>query len=166
MVPSLIGRMDRWLAANRPDYHARLQPGLPDAALDAFEARFSLALPEAFRLFYRWRNGQEPACEASFQGNRRFSPLEEIAATKDLLDGMIGSDFDDPRWWRRGWVPFLGNGGGDHLCLDLGPEAGGPPGRVIAFWHDWEDRSVRSPSFETWLLDLVASMEDGRLELS
>ena len=55
MVPALIERMDRWLAANRPDYCARLRPGATDAMLNAFEDRFSLRLPEPFRAFYRWR---------------------------------------------------------------------------------------------------------------
>src|SRR5947209_14102249 len=102
MVQAVIERLDCWLAVHRPAYYARLQPGVSEAALDAFEFRFSLRLPEAFRLFYRWRNGQEPTCSASFQGNRTFAPLEEVAQTKEMLDGMVGSDFEDPRWWRRG----------------------------------------------------------------
>jgi cell wall assembly regulator SMI1 len=166
MAPAIIQRMDRWLAAKRPDYYNCLQPGVSDAVLDEFEARFSLRLPEAFRLFYKWRNGQDPRCNASLQDNRMFSPLEEIAETKNLLDGMVGHDFDDPRWWRRGWVPFLSNGGGDHLCLDLTAEDGGRAGQIIAYWHDWEDRSVEHFSFEQWLGELVDSMEQGTLELA
>lgn len=166
MVATLIERADRWLAMNRPDYYARLQPGATDAVLDAFESHFSLRLPEAFRLFYKWRNGQDAHCNASFEDNRMFSSLEEIAETKDLLDGMIGYDFDDPRWWRRGWVPFLSNGSGDHLCLDLTAEDGGMAGQLRPFWHDWEDRSVKYASFEEWLRELVESMEQGTLELA
>lgn len=166
MLTALIERVDHWLAVNRPDYYGRLQPGVTDAAMDAFEVRFSLRLPEPFRAFYGWRNGQEPTCSASFQNNRMFSSLEEIAATKEMLDGMIGSDFEDPRWWRRGWVPFLANGGGDHLCLDVAAEDGGEPGQLVAFWHDWEDRSMKFPSFEAWLRQLADSMEAGTLELA
>src|SRR5437879_6492766 len=94
MVEELIGRMDRWLAANRPDYYALLQPGATDAELDVFEARFSLKLPAAFRELYRWRSGQDPMSSAPLQGNRSFCTLEEVASTKDMLDGMIGYDFD------------------------------------------------------------------------
>lgn len=166
MAKPLIERLDRWLAAERPDYYARLQPGATNASLDAFEARFSLRLPEPFRAFYHWRNGQELSCSASFEHNRRFSSLEEIADTKEMLDGMIGSDFEDPRWWRRGWVPFLANGGGDHLCLDLTAEDGGAPGQLVTFWHDWDNRSIKYPSFEAWLEQLVDSMENGTLPLA
>jgi cell wall assembly regulator SMI1 len=165
MVQQLIARMDRWLASKRPDYHARLQPGVSDQTLDAFEKRFGLKLPEPFRLLYRWRNGQSPVCSESLQGNWMFPSLEEIAPTKEMLDGMIGFDFEDPRWWRKGWVPFLSNGGGDHLCLDLAAEDGGQPGQLVVFWHDEPDRDVEYASLEEWLEELVNTMEDGTLEL-
>ena len=59
----------------------------------------------------------------------------------------------------RSWIPFLANGGGDHLCVDLSAEDGGVPGQLIAFWHDWEKHSVAFPSMKAWLTDLVESME-------
>jgi cell wall assembly regulator SMI1 len=166
MASELITRLDRWLAANRPDYYARLQPGATEETLAAFEGRFALELPQTFRDLYQWRNGQEAACFASFQDNRMFSSLEEIVETKDMLDGMIGYDFEDARWWRRGWVPFLSNRGGDHLCLDLVAEDGGQPGQLVAFWHDEADRAVEYASIDRWLEALVRSMENGTLELA
>ena len=78
---------------------------------------------------------------------------------------MIGFDFEDPKWWRRGWVPFLSNGG-DHLCLDLIAEDGGSPGQILTFYHDWENRAVEYPNLQAWLTELVESMENGTLELS
>ena len=165
MIKPLLERMERWLAANRPDYLARLQPGTTDAQLDAFEAQFSLELPAAFRELYRWRNGQEERCSASLQMNRMFSPLEGVTDTKGLFDGMIGYDFDQEGWWRRGWIPFLSNGGGSHLCLDLAAEDGGRVGQLVEFWKADEDRPIVYPSLEAWLEELVSSMEDGELEL-
>jgi cell wall assembly regulator SMI1 len=165
MAESLLERLERWLAANQPDYLAKLQSGVADAQLDAFESQFSLLLPAAFRALYRWRNGQEDGCYKSLYENRMFSPLESVADTKELLDGMIGHDFDSPEWWRRGWVPFLSNGGGSHLCLDLAAEDGGQVGQLIAFWKADEDRPVEYPSLEAWLADLVDSMESGEYEV-
>jgi len=161
---ALIERMDAWLAANRSDYHAVLQPGVSEAALDAFEAKFSLKLPEAFRALYRWRNGQPNSSFDSLQDNRMFSALEDVADTKEMLDDMIGTDFEDPATWRRGWVPFLSNGGGSHLCVDIDAEDGGEAGQLIAFWKADEDRPVEHASTEAWLADLVASMEAGTIE--
>lgn len=111
MVQSFLERMERWLSANRPGYLACLQPGVTDAQLDAFEARFAVQLPAAFRSHYRWRNGQADGNYEPLQMNRMFSPLEDVAHTKQMLDDMIGSDFDQPERWRRGWVPFLSDGG-------------------------------------------------------
>ncbi len=157
-----IARLDRWLSAHRPDYYRRLQPGVTDAELDRFQADFGLTLPASFRTFYRWRNGQEPGCSASLQDNFMLMPLEEIRGTKHLLDGMIGYDFQDPNWWRREWVPFLHDGAGDHLCLDLAPAAEGVAPPVRRFWHDLPDRPCPHLSFEIWIGVLVASMEGGR----
>jgi cell wall assembly regulator SMI1 len=161
----LLERLERWLAANRPDYLARLRPGVTAAQLDAFEARFGLKLPAAFRALYRWRDGQADGNFRSLQINRMFSPLESVTDTKELFDGMIGSDFDRPGWWRRGWVPFLSNGGGSHLCVDVDAEDGGQPGQLVAFWKADGDRPVEYPSVEAWLADLVESMEAGGLEV-
>lgn len=164
-MDELLARMDRWLAAHRPDYYRLLRPGVADAELDAFEAKFGLVLPPAFRQLYRWRDGQDPMSSKPLQGNRTFSTLAEVTATKELMDGMIGFDFDDPAYWRRGWVPFLHNGGGSHLCLDLLAEGGGEVGQLVAFWKADRDRPVEYPGLAAWLASLVESMEDGSLEL-
>jgi cell wall assembly regulator SMI1 len=165
MVEALIERLDRWLAANRPDYYAHLQPGVTDAQLGAFKARFSLELPDAFRQLYRWRNGHDLHRSESLVQNFMFSSLEDVARIKELMDDLIGPDFEGPKWWRRGWLPFLEDGAGDHLCLDLTAEDGGTPGQVLTFYHDWEPRPIRFPSLEAWLENLVESMEGGSREL-
>jgi cell wall assembly regulator SMI1 len=163
MVTNLIARMDKWLAANRADYHSKLQAGASKQELDEFEAKFKLRLPSHFRELYQWRNGQSGY--ASLQDNRMFIPLAEIADTKDTLDGMIGTDFDSPKWWREGWVPFLSNGGGDYLCLDLSAEDGGTAGQLRAFWHADKDRPIEYASLEAWLNVLVESMEKGSIKV-
>ncbi len=165
MTRDLIKRIDKWLQTNRSEYYNNLNIGINDTELDDFEKRFTLKLPEDFRAFYKWRNGQNINYFKSIQENRIFLPLSEISETKDMLDGMIGYDFEDPKWWRSSWIPFLSNGGGDYLCLDLLAEDGGQPGQVFSYWHDWEDRSIEYNSFQMWLSDLADSMENGTLEL-
>jgi cell wall assembly regulator SMI1 len=166
MTEQLIARMDRWLARNRPDYYSLLQPGASETDLDALESRFAMTLPPAFRQLYRWRNGQDPASYDALQDNRCFCTLAEVAETKAMLDDMIGSDFEDPRYWRRGWIPFLHNGGGSYLCLDLAAEDGGEIGQLIGFWKQDPDRPIEFASLEAWLKALVTSMEEGTLELA
>jgi cell wall assembly regulator SMI1/predicted DNA-binding WGR domain protein len=165
-VSALLARMDKWLSANRSEYYGKLRRGASHQDLEAFEKKFQLQLPPGFRELYQWRNGQDPNCSASLQDNWMFSRLQDLSDSKDTLDGMIGFDFEDPKWWRRGWVPFLSNGGGDHLCVDLAAEDGGAPGQLLTFYHDWEKRTVEYPSFQAWLAGLVESMEKGTLKLS
>ena len=165
MIDKLIERLDNWLSENRPDYYANLLPGLPAVHLDKFEKRFGIELPSVFHKLYAWRNGQRDNEFAAFENNRMFSCLDEIANTKVMLDEMIGIDFDDPKWWCSGWIPFLANGGGDFLCLDLTAEDHGTAGQLIAFWHDDGDRGIEFNSMEDWLELAVESMENGSIEL-
>jgi predicted DNA-binding WGR domain protein/cell wall assembly regulator SMI1 len=162
----LLIRLDKWLSANRADYYGKLLRGASAQALDAFEKKFQVQLPSEFRALYQWRNGQDPNCSASLQHNWMFSRLEDVADSKETLDGMIGFDFEDPKWWRRGWIPFLSNGGGDHLCIDLTAEDGGAPGQLLTFRHDWAKRAVEYPNLLAWLTELIESMENGTLKLS
>ncbi len=150
-MTELIDRLDNFLARFRPDYYGQLQPGISEQVLDALQVSLRAELPPAFRLLYEWRNGQHPNCSAILVDNWMFNPLEEVRSIKEMLDGMIGTDFEDPGWWSRGWVPFLSNGGGDHLCLDMAAEFGGKPGQLLPFWHDWNNRAVKFDSMETWL---------------
>jgi cell wall assembly regulator SMI1 len=164
MTLQAIARIDVWLSHNRSNYYAQLQAGATDCELDALEVKLSLKLPGPFRELYKWRNGQPETCYEAIQFNRSFMSLDEIQSAKEMLDGMIGFDFEDPRHWRRGWIPFLHNGACSHLCIDLTAEDGGQPGQLIAFWKADSDRPIESPSLDAWLSDLAASMESGTLE--
>ena len=62
-------------------------------------------------------------------------------------------------------MPFLHNGGGSYLCLDLTAEDGGTPGQLIGFWKADDDRPVEYPSLVAWLNELAESMERGTLEV-
>jgi cell wall assembly regulator SMI1 len=99
----------------------------------------------------------------SLYRNFMFSSLQDMADTKDLLDGMIGYDFKDPAYWRRGWAPFLSNGGGSYMCLDTAAEDGGQPGQLVMFWKADKDRPIPFPNIETWLEGLLSAAEKGEI---
>jgi cell wall assembly regulator SMI1 len=169
MVNKLIERLDQWLQAHRPIYYQELLPGLTDSEYEKFEERLGLRAPAAFRALYQWRNGQSAKCYKGFQDNRQFASAECILGSKQILDEMnegneeggFDSGFAMANWWSPSWIPFLDNGGGDHLCLDLGGAFTGRPGQLITFWHDWENRSIEYPSLELWLEIFVGSLEAG-----
>ena len=160
-MSELVARLDAWLSRHRPAYHARLLPGLTDEEWVGFESRIGLKLPDAFRVFYQWRNGQPNDYFKSFRGNRTWTPTVDIIDTKELLDSMIGSDFE-PGWWEQSWVPFLHNGAGSHLCVDVAGANGGTPGQLVEFWNRDRDRPVAAPSLEHWLHQFVRSLERDR----
>jgi cell wall assembly regulator SMI1 len=62
-------------------------------------------------------------------------------------NGPIKAD----EWWRLRWVPFTGDGGGDHLCVDMDPAAGGAHGQVITMWHDAANRDCVAPSLTDYI---------------
>lgn len=160
----LLDKIDHWISTNRPHYYALLQPGATSAELDALEDAILLKLPPEFRELYAWHNGQDPMAFESIEGNWSFMSLDEIRNAKEVLDGMIGFDFDDPKHWRRGWVPFLHNGGGSHLCIDVTAEDGGHPGQLVEFWKADSDRPIAFASVSKWLDALWLSMTQGTLD--
>jgi len=157
-----LNKIDEWLEENRPEYLLDLRPPATDAQLDALAAQFNLPLPEGFRTLYRWHDGQNPRTFESLAGNRMFMALKVIAETKTELDGMIGHDFEDPEFWRREWIPFLSDGGGNYTVLDLSPEGNG---RLLDFYHDDELRKPVNASVDEWIAELAESMEDGSYEV-
>jgi cell wall assembly regulator SMI1 len=98
--------------------------------------------------------------------NLTFMPLEAVIESKDMLDGMIGTEFLEPDWWRRDWVPFLENGGGDLLCLDAGGFETGNVGQVLWFDHGDADREIIHASIDDFCIDLLNRMSTGMLELA
>ncbi len=151
----LVQRLDAELLELRPEYHSRLQPGVSEEQLDGLESVLPAELPDSFRLLYRWKNGQPDYPFEALYGYGSFLPLEEIREIKEMLDGMIESDFEDPEYWRRGWVPFLHNGGGSYLCLDLLAEDGGDKGQLIAFWKQDTDRPIEHSDLGAWIQAVI-----------
>ena len=159
----LIERLDGWFRAHRPNHYSHLLPGTTDQELSAFERRQTVQLPPATRDFFRWRNGEDMhRIQGRFQNNWSLMPLEEVEATCDTMRKLLeAGEFDRNNWWSPGWIPFLANGGGDHLCVDLTGSFNGRPGQVLEFFHDYESRTITFPSFEKWLEFFVTTLEQG-----
>lgn len=66
-------------------------------------------------------------------------------------------------WWRLKWIPFTGDGGGNHLCVDMEPAPRGVVGQIITMWHDDAGRDVAAPSLTELIELLAADFEAGLL---
>lgn len=154
----LLQRLDELLRLHRPDYYATLSPPATEAELAAFEQEFDLTLPPELRQWFAWHNGQQ-GFDSFFQNNCLQSldgAAESMRINRELLaDG----DFVE-NWWRPDWVPFLENGGGDHVCVDLEGTFTGQAGQLMEHWHDGEARSVLFPDLPSWLAAVVRAYEE------
>ena len=166
MTEELIRQIDKWLNENRPDYYANLRLGASSETLEGIERQLDIQFTASFRTLYQWGDGQLKDSFDPLLLNLTFMPLEVIVEHKQILDGMIETEFDDPDWWHRDWVPFLENGGGDFLCLDLGGFQTGNAGQIL--WHDHEDaeREIIHSDINDFLNDLLQRMATDTLELA
>ncbi|MGM9319941.1 SMI1/KNR4 family protein [Deinococcus aquaticus] len=169
-IPELLARLDAWVAREVPLHHATLRPGATDPALDAFEARQGVTLPPALRALYRWHDG----------GNLfglEFLSLERLAADRGLYADVAAdhmTDLDEVvvshppgairlLYATGDWLPFLHDGGGNHVALDLNPGPAGRVGQIITTGRDEEHRFVLAPDLETFLREYLRRLETGRV---
>jgi cell wall assembly regulator SMI1 len=159
---NLLARLDGWLRINRPEYYAKLLPGLSQAEVDNFEQKLGVTLPIEFKLFYQWKNGQDSY--DNFIANFGLLKLKEAVALRSFMNEMlVAGEFENrPNWWRTNWLSFTENGGGDSWCIDLEGTFNGTTGQIITFWHDWERRDILCTSFYSWLETVVLAFENGK----
>lgn len=159
---SPLERLDAWLRAKRASYHASLGKGATPAELTAIEKAVGEPLPAALGELLRWKTGGKGRLIGNWSLMR--SGADVAAAITELGELLEAGDFDAPSHWSPKWVPFLENGGGDHVCVDIGASFGGAPGQVLEFWHSETMRPVLAPSLDAWLDVIVTAFEAGGAE--
>jgi cell wall assembly regulator SMI1/predicted DNA-binding WGR domain protein len=162
----LITRLDRWMAKERPEFYAHLKPGAAEAEIAAFEQQLDRRLPQTFKDLMMWRSGEEGGGPSErLIDNYGPMSIKEIASAWKGMNGIDPpSDFKGKYYWDKSWVPFLENGGGDYLCIDLGGLVGGK-GAIIEYWHDEDHRSVCYGSIDAMLTSFVKALEAGDWEI-
>jgi predicted DNA-binding WGR domain protein/cell wall assembly regulator SMI1 len=154
----MLARLDSWLQKNRPSFLKSARPGASPEEIGKLETSVGKPLPETLKAFLAWRGESRQR----FQDNYALMSIKEITGERKGLNQLLDAgEFDHPTWWRKDWIPFLANGSGDFLCVDLGGTFNGVPGQVLEYWHDYGDRTVLYPSFEAWLTVSVETLEAG-----
>jgi cell wall assembly regulator SMI1 len=96
MTDTSLAELDATLRSARPEFHAKLRPGVDESALDSFEAYCGQALPVAFRELYRWRAGWIPFA-ANGGGSYLCVDLRaEDGGTPDQVIEFWKADHDRP----------------------------------------------------------------------
>ncbi len=160
-----LDQIEQWLQANRPDYQSMLEPPAADDALRSAEEKFGLELPGNVKALYRWHNGQKPREFTPLLHNLTFMTLSEVIATKEALDHVAEFDqWQRDSWWPN-WFPFLDNGGGDYLCVDLGGFKTGNIGQLLWFDHETHEHEIVHENLDEFLDDLYRRMLEDDLNL-
>jgi cell wall assembly regulator SMI1 len=175
-VNAAFARIVKWLTA-----HKKAKAILPsfnkpatDAAIKQFAAKTKLALPEGLVAIYRLLDGQDEdrANEANqANGDSIESGLFPSIESDDLaflfvplkeLQRQVLSSSRMPGF-RKGWLPFGDNYGGDNVVLDLASDEPKKRGRVLQFNHEYGGAYPLSASFEAYLTDIADGLESRKI---
>jgi len=174
-------RLERWLAAYRPQILANLRPPADDAKLAMLEATIGTSLPSSFLDLYRWRDGQVDSRQSGpFYGLAFLSVddlLEQwegwndvIAEDPDLVEGDFYSSVEPgvvkELYANRLWIPFVDDWGGNHIGVDLDPGPNGRVGQVINFGSDEDTKYVLGQTVADFVDRIVTELEAGNFVLS
>jgi cell wall assembly regulator SMI1 len=155
MLAAYLKRIDRVLSVKAPDVFAGLRRGVGEEELLVLQQTClrGQPIPEDLAVFFRWHNGQTGFASLSPLDNRMLMSLEDSV---DTWKFMSEPDADIQLPWLNDWLPILANGGGDHIVyVASGPDRG----KLVAYWHDSEDRRVAFESFEVWARKVLEACE-------
>lgn len=167
---------ERYVAAiekTHPAFRTYLAAGASEDDIQAAEQAVKAIFPPDLRHFLRLHAGSNncfvlPGWEL-FEPARiaeEWAIWEELRRTQFVPEGYDCEPHGPIRgdeWWRLGWIPFCGDGGGDHLCVDLDPAEGGTVGQVISMWHDMPNRDITGASLTDFIEIISADAEAGNL---
>ncbi|HVY90587.1 MAG TPA: SMI1/KNR4 family protein [Hyphomonadaceae bacterium] len=156
-----------------PPFEDFLAGGASETDLIEAERIIGIALPDDLRHLLKLHDGSQ-----GYQALPGWELLssEGIISEWTIWEDLYRSEFkpegyeSEPsgpirsdEWWRLKWIPFTRDGGGNCLCVDMAPAAGGTKGQVITLWHDNPGRELIAPSLTEFVEILAEDMEDGKL---
>ena len=160
-VNNAFERIVKWLRGHKRGKAAlaSLRPPASAAAIAAFERKAKVPLPPALAALYRLHDGQdEDAANETLDGDTVESGLfPSVEGRGDLpfllvpLNQLTRSLNSRMPGFRKGWIPFGDNYGGDKMVIDLASTDPKARGRVLQFNHEYGSAVQVAPSFEKYL---------------
>lgn len=149
-----LNRLEKLFIEKNNTSGDEFQSGASIDELKRAESAIGVKFTQGLSSLYMWKNGQANSYANDILFNFKFMSLHEVVTTKKIMDEMIGSDFEDPNWWKKEWIPFLDNGAGDNYVVDT------VTGKIIWFWHDDGKRNIIADSLEAWLDNTIIKYEE------
>ena len=165
-------RVESQFRLQAPKRLSQLAPGATPEQIAEFERLVGRSLPEDFRQSYAIHDGAYGV---------PFGECPDYLLSHDQIAGLLPWMREDlippsayrhepvpegpvrPTWWSEGWVPIVGEGTGDYLCIDLDPAEGGTVGQVFDWGHEYGPTHVLFPSFRAYLEQYASDLERGAI---
>ena len=173
-----FGRIIEWVKGHKK---ARailpsLRPPATGQAIAEFEAKAGIQLPPGLAAIYRLHDGQDedaandaltaggdvdsvesglfPSIEGDGDLPFLLVPLDELR--RNLKGGMPG--------FRKGWIPFGANYGGDNIVIDLASDDPPQRGRVLQFNHEYGGATELAKSFGAYLEHIADGLASKKIK--
>lgn len=179
-MTNLCARLEAWLASRFPAALESFNPPATKRQITAFERAVRAEMPEDFRDWFRWRNGQKPHPDQSILMGSELLSLKDSAkewkswqtvadmnaqvseVSKSTPEGAIQLAYSLP-----GWIPWAKeSASSNYYGIDLNPGPKGTVGQVISFGRDNHYHMYVGGSSLTASLEfLVEEMEAGRVSI-
>ena len=156
---ALVERLAAWIAGRRPLLFASLAPGASADALAHVSGVIGADLPRAFRELYAWRDGELELY--GLQGPWVWMPLERALGERSTQQSLAASGELSAAAWPDGALPFLDDGAGNFVCLDLRGDSNRSAGEVLRYDHEAGTSLRLHSSFAGWLETLCEALESG-----
>jgi cell wall assembly regulator SMI1 len=168
-------RIEASFQSQAPGELWRLTSGATEDQIVDLESQIGQRLPDDIRQSYAVHNGVNgyvvPAGQILSEFNFLLN-LKSIASA--MIRGRVMLNGGESRipnpigpvkrvWWSLGWVPIVGEGTGDYLCIDLDPPPDGSVGQVFDFGHEYGPTGVLFPDFRSYLERYCADLESGAI---
>ena len=146
------------------------------AAIAEFEAKTKVQLPPGLAAIYRLHDGQDegaandaldPEGEIDSVESGLFPSLEGdgdlaflLVALKELRSNLKGG----MPGFRKGWIPFGDNYGGDNIVIDLASDEPAQRGRVLQFNHEYGGAVELAKSFDAYLEHIADGLKSKKIK--
>jgi len=151
-METLLERLERSWAKNRPGFVEGLLPGASVADLAGLHGQLGLPVPDDLAKLLAWHNGQSAESHGRFVQDFVLMGSAQIVEARNYLQG------EKVAGWQPSLVPLLDDDQGNYLCLDTSTS----PAAVREFWQDQPHHPPVAPSLKAWLEQFVTDVEAGK----
>lgn len=170
-VKQIWARIETVLGQIAPQVLAAMPPGATEEELKAAEAVMGVEFPEDVKDSYRchdglpsvligWHTALYSLGEMVDDWRERADDAGEPPEEEWEEDGEIRRDVS----WSAGWIPIIGIGNGDVICIDLDPPAPARRGQIIEVSHEGLRPGCESAGLREFLHEFATDLEADRYE--